>query len=282
MYLNQNKTTFLGRRIGLNEEQRKRARAKKMKSGVGHACSWFRRRGWIFCLLLAAVGMTLWHFRFYVQRFNPLEFRYLQIVEIDGNRMLTWEDIMQGAQVETGMPMSELNADSVKAALLQIPLIHSVDVEKRFPSFLKIHVQEATPVASVIEEGKATVYTERGLVLPMALTLALHLPIVAPESMDKIATVTEFLSTMRKCAPLLYGKVSQVAWDETDSAMEVFFSDAAYRTLFPASGWKEDQFMLYDSLRKGFSGDLRCAGEVDLRFDGFAYIRDFDKRCLNG
>ena len=160
--MNQNKTTFLGRRIGLNEEQRKRARAKKMKSGVGHACSWFRRRGWIFCLLLAAVGMTLWHFRFYVQRFNPLEFRYLQIVEIDGNRMLTWEDIMQGAQVETGMPMSELNADSVKASLLQIPLIHSVEVEKRFPSLLKIHVQEATPVASVIEEGKATVYTERG------------------------------------------------------------------------------------------------------------------------
>jgi cell division protein FtsQ len=266
----------------LNEEQRKRARAKKMKSGVGHACSWFRRRGWIFCLLLAAVGMTLWHFRFYVQRFNPLEFRYLQIVEIDGNRMLTWEDIMQGAQVETGMPMSELNADSVKASLLQIPLIHSVEVEKRFPSFLKIHVQEATPVASVIEEGKATVYTERGLVLPMALTLALHLPIVAPESMDKIATVTEFLSTMRKNAPLLYGKVSQVAWDDADSAMEVFFSDAAYRTLFPSSGWNESQFRLYDSLRKGFSGDLRCAGEVDLRFDGFAYIRDFDKRCLNG
>ena len=137
-------------------------------------------------------------------------------------------------------------------------------------------------MASVIEEGKATVYTERGLVLPMALTLALHLPIVAPESMDKIATVTEFLSTMRKNAPLLYGKVSQVAWDDADSAMEVFFSDAAYRTLFPSSGWNESQFRLYDSLRKGFSGDLRCAGEVDLRFDGFAYIRDFDKRCLNG
>lgn len=282
MYLNQNKTTFLGRRIGLNEEQRKRARAKKMKSGVGHACSWFKRRGWIFCLLLLALGFTLWHFRFYVQHFNPLEFRYLQYVEIDGNRMLTWEDIMQGAQVETGMPMSELNADSVKASLLQIPLIHSVEVEKRFPSFLKIHVQEATPVASVIEEGKATVYTERGLVLPMALTLALHLPIVAPESMDKIALVTEFLATMRKDAPQLYGKVSQVAWDEEDSAMEVFFSDAGYRTLFPASEWNDSQFRLYDSLRKGFSGDLHCAGEVDLRFDGFAYIRDFDKRCVNG
>lgn len=280
--MNQNKTTFLGRRIGLNEEQRKRARAKKMKSGVGHACSWFKRRGWIFCLLLLALGFTLWHFRFYVQHFNPLEFRYLQYVEIDGNRMLTWEDIMQGAQVETGMPMSELNADSVKASLLQIPLIHSVEVEKRFPSFLKIHVQEATPVASVIEEGKATVYTERGLVLPMALTLALHLPIVAPESMDKIALVTEFLATMRKDAPQLYGKVSQVAWDEEDSAMEVFFSDAGYRTLFPASEWNDSQFRLYDSLRKGFSGDLHCAGEVDLRFDGFAYIRDFDKRCVNG
>lgn len=282
MHLNQSKTTFLGRRIGLNEEQRKRARATKVKSGVHRVCSWFKRRGWFVCLLLVALGVTTWHYRFYVQRYNPLEFRHLQYVEIDGNRMLTWEDIMQGAQVETGMPMSELNADSVKASLLQIPLIHSVEVEKYFPSSLKIKVQEATPVASFIENGKATVYTERGLVLLMALTLALHLPIIDTESKDKIVNVTEFLAAMRDNAPILYSKVSQVAWDEEDKAMEVYFKDVAYRTLFPAAKWDGDLFKLYESVQKGFIGDLRCAGEVDLRFDGFAYARDFDKRCVNG
>lgn len=280
--MNQNKTTFLGRRIGLNEELRKRARVTKVKSGVGRVCSWFKRRGWIVCLLLAVAIAATWHYRFYVQRFNPMEFRYLQFVEIEGNRMLTWEDIMQGAQVETGMPMSELNADSVRAALLQIPFIHSVEVEKFFPSSLKIKVQEATPVASVIENGKATVYTERGLVMPMSLTLAMQLPIVAVESMDKIETITGFLAAMREQDPVLYGKVSQVDWDDVNKAIEVFFKDVAFRTLFPAANWDDGLFKLYESVQKGFSDDLRCAGEMDLRFDGFAYVRDFDKRCVNG
>lgn len=280
--MSQNKTTFLGRRIGLNEEQRKRARATKVKSGVGRVCTWFKRRGWFVCLLIAAAVATTWHYRFYVQRFNPIEFRYLKFIEIEGNRMLTWEDIMQGAQIETGMPMSELNADSVKGSLLQIPFIHSVEVEKFFPSSLTIKVQEATPVASVIENGKATVYTERGLVMPMSLTLAMQLPIVAVEDAEKIPTITGFLAKMRELDPVLYGKVSQVAWDETDGAIEVFFKDVAFRTLFPSAEWDSGLFKLYESVQKGFTEDLRCAGEVDLRFDGFAYVRDFDKRCVNG
>lgn len=282
MHLNQNKTTFLGRRIGLNEEQRKRARATKVKSGVGRVCSWFKRWGWFACLALAALAYAAWENRFYLQRFNPLEMRYLQLVEIEGNRMLTWEDIMQGAQVETGMPMSELNVDSVKASLLQISLIHSVEVETSFPSAMKIKVQEATPVASIIENGKATVYTERGLILPMALTLALHLPIISEESMDKVSEITEFLAKMRNCDPVLYGKVSQIAWNENEGAMEVFFKDAAYRALFPALVKNESLFELFKSVQKGFPSDLRCAGEIDMRFDGFAYVRDFDKRCVNG
>ena len=127
-------TTLFGRRIGTNERKRKQERARKVKHGFSCVWCWFKRRGWIFGVVLAVIAFLAIHNRFYLQRFNPLELRYLQYVEIEGNRMLSWEDVMQNAQVETGMRMSELNEDSVAAALTQLPLILSVSVVPAMPS----------------------------------------------------------------------------------------------------------------------------------------------------
>ena len=98
------KTTFWGRRIGYNEEKRKRERAQKMKRGVGGTFRWFKRRGWILCVVLLVAGGAAWNYRFYLQRFNPMELRHLQYIDIEGNRMLSWEDVVQNAQVEPGTP----------------------------------------------------------------------------------------------------------------------------------------------------------------------------------
>jgi len=273
---------MFGRRIGYNERKRKRKRARKVKVGVGGVIRWYKRKGWFFTLLLVIAAAALWHSRFYLQQINPLELRYLQYIEIEGNRMLSWEDVVQSAQVETGMLMSELDADSVKKSLLQIPLIHSAEVESKFPSSLYIKLQEASPIVSVLEDGKATAYSERGLSLPMSMMTALHLPILQKESIGKVKQVALFLYTMRKENKSLYDRVSQIGWSEEDSAFEVFFKDAGFRVMFPATNWDKDVFTLYDAIGKGFRKDLLCAGEVDMRFHGFAYIKNIDKRCSNG
>ena len=275
-------TNMFGRRIGYNERKRKRKRNRKVKLAIGSRVRWFKRKGWFFALLLVVAVGALWHSRFYLQQIKPLEFRHLQYIEIEGNRMLSWEDVVQSAQVETGMLMSELDADSVKKSLLQIPLIHSAEVESKFPSSLYIKLQEASPILSVLEDGKGTVYSERGLSLPMSMMTALHLPILENESIGKIKQVALFLSAMRKMNKNLYEKVSQVGWSEKDSAFEVFFKDAGFRVMFPESNWDNDLFTLYDALGMGFRKDLLCASEVDMRFHGFAYIKNFDKRCING
>jgi cell division protein FtsQ len=190
--------------------------------------------------------------------------------------------VVQSAQVETGMLMSELDADSVKKSLLQIPLIHSAEVESKFPSSLYIKIQEASPILSVLEDGKGTVYSERGLSLPMSMMTALHMPILENESVGKVKQVAQFLSTMRKMNKPLYERVSQVGWAEKDRAFEVFFKDVGFRVMFPESNWDKDLFTLYDAIGKGFRRDLLCASEVDMRFHGFAYIKNIDKRCING
>ena len=275
-------TNMFGRRIGYNERKRKRKRARMRRMRIANAVRWFKRKGWVLTLLLVLATVALWQSRFYLHQINPLELRHLQYIEIEGNRMLSWEDVVQGAQVETGMLMSELDADSVKKSLLQIPLIHSAEVESKFPSSLYIKLQEASPILSVLENGKGTVYSERGLSLPMSMMTALHLPILENESVGKVKQVAQFLFAMRKEDKPLYDRVSQVGWSEEDSGFEVFFKDAGFRVMFPESNWNKELFTLYDAIGKGFRKDLLCASEVDMRFHGFAYIKNFDKRCING
>lgn len=275
-------TTMFGRRIGYNERKRRRKRARMRRMRIAKAVRWYKRKGWVLTLLLVVATVALWQSRFYLHQINPLELRHLQYIEIEGNRMLSWEDVVQSAQVETGMLMSELDADSVKKSLLQIPLIHSAEVESKFPSSLYIKLQEASPILSVLDGGKGTVYSERGLSLPMSMMTALRLPILEKESEGKVKQVAQFLFTMRNEDKPLYDRVSQVGWSEKDRAFEVFFKDAGYRVMFPDSNWNRDLFALYDAIGKGFRKDLLCAGEVDMRFHGFAYIKNFDKRCING
>jgi len=276
------KTTLLGRRMGYNELKRKQERVRKVKDGVSSVWHWFKRRGWIFSIILVVLAVLAIHNRFYLQHFNPLELRHLQYVEIEGNRMLSWEDVMQGAQVETGMLMSELNADSVEASLMQLPMILSAKVEKKFPSSLYIKLHEASPVLTVLSEGRATIYSEKGYPLPYSVATAMRLPVMDMAAMEHVKAVTQFLVEMRKYDAELYNRVSQVTWSTEDECMKVYFRDVGFTALFRDLKSNKDQFTLYKSLENGFAKDLLCAGEVDMRYSGFAYVRNYDKRCVNG
>ena len=276
------KTTFLGRRIGTNERLRKQERVRKLKSGVSSVWHWFKRRGWIFTIILVVLAVLAIHNRFYLQHFNPLELRHLQYVEIEGNRMLSWEDVMQGAQVETGMLMSELSADSVEASLMQLPMILSAKVEKKFPSSLYIKLHETSPVLTVLSEGRATIYSEKGYPLPFSVATAMRLPVMDVTAMEHVKSVTQFLVEMRSYDAELYNRVSQVSWSSADDCMKVYFRDVGFTALFKDLKSNKDQFTLYKSLENGFAKDLLCAGEVDMRYSGFAYVRNYDKRCVNG
>lgn len=280
--MTENKTTFLGRRIGINEQMRKQARSQKIKSGVAKSLRWFVRRGLIVCIVIVVLAVVGWQQRYRLQRFNPLEFRNLQYVDIEGNRMLSWEDVVQNAQIETGMKMSAVNTDSVRQSLLRLPLIQDVSVEKSFPSTLTIKLQETTPVFSVFEGNSIVGYSEKGLPMSIARASAMRLPVLDSDCLDKVVQVANFLTAMRQLNNGLYEKVSQISWSQQDKAFEVFFKDAGYHVLFPAAGWSSEMFALYESLGKGFGNDLLCAGEVDMRFPGFAYVRKYEKRCVNG
>jgi cell division protein FtsQ len=110
----------------------------------------------------------------------------------------------------------------------------------------------------------------------------MRLPVMDAASMEHVKSITHFLVEMRNSDAELYERVSQVIWSAEDDCMKVYFRDVGFTTLFKGQESNKGQFTLYKSLENGFAKDLQCAGEVDMRFLGFAYVRNYDKRCING
>ncbi|HOG67894.1 MAG TPA: FtsQ-type POTRA domain-containing protein [Fibrobacteraceae bacterium] len=280
--MTRDRTIFSRRRLGYNEVLRKERRQEKLKKSVGGSFKWFGQKGWIAALVLVVLGVALWQGRYYLKDFNPTEWRSLKTIQINGNRMLTWEEIIQISRIEVGMPMSDVNIDSIKKQLLTLPLVHSAVVSTSFPSTLEIVLEEATPLMVSFDKNKWKVFSERAKVLPTAILSAYQLPVVDLMDEEEMKQIGTFLSAMKAKDEFLYRKVSQIGVNKKEYAIEVFFKDVEFKTLFPLSGWEEKQFDQYKQLIQGFTSDLKTASIVDMRFNGFAYIKPYEKRYSDG
>lgn len=276
------RTIFSKRRLGYNEVLRKERRQEKIKNGVGVSFKWFGRKGWVVFLIVMLLGVGFWQGRYYFKELNPKEWRSLKTIQISGNRMLTWEELIQASCVEIGMSMSNVNVDSVKKHLLALPLVYSAEVRTSFPSGLEISLQEATALMVGFEKNNWKVYSERGMILPTAISSAYQLPVVDFTEMEDLQKIGLFLSTMKLKNEFLYRKVSQVSIDTKERAIEVFFKDVEFKTLFSLENWDEKQFDQYRQLVRGLSPSLKGAVIVDMRFNGFAYIKPYEKRYGDG
>jgi cell division septal protein FtsQ len=73
-------------------------------------------------------------------------------IEVDGNRILSKQKIVESAMIPQGKSSVGLSVDAIKNNLLQEPYIRDAKVTKIFPSRLKIEIVERKPIA-IIEDG---------------------------------------------------------------------------------------------------------------------------------
>ncbi len=259
-------------RRGYNANKHRMARKEKGKKALFSAARWFGRKGWKLLLVLAVLGVAVWQGWFWVSKLNPVELRTLRTVDVSGNRMLTWEEILQTAGLETGMPMSEIDADSVRERLLSLPLVQDARVDVGLFWNVSVHVEETVPVMEVLENGHWKAYSGRGQKFPVASSSILDLPVASVVKNREIKKIAAFLQTMRKEDEALYRSVSQVALDEKLHAMVVCFRDVKFKVLFPLDRPADKSFGHYRLLVKGLPQEMKTAKSLDLRFDGFAYV----------
>lgn len=280
--MTKDRTTFSGRRLGYNEVRQKELRNESRKKIVCSCSHWFGRMGWKLLVALVVVGVIIWQGWFFVRQFDPTQIRTLKKIEISGNRMLTWEEIIQTAQLEVGSPMSQIHVDSIQSRLLKLPLVRSVEVEESFPWSVQIQVQESSPLMVSLEKDGWKVYSERAMVLPMATSGAYQLPVATALSPMELQKIAKFLFAMKTFDEPLYRNVSQVAINQGQNGIEVFFRNVEYKTLFPIEVPTADLFVHYQLLVQGLPQELANIEILDMRFIGFAYTIPLAERHDNG
>lgn len=260
-------------RRGYNATMQSLERRKKIRRGFGNAGRWLGRKGWKIFLAVVILAVAVWQGWFWIRQFSPSELRTLKTIDISGNRMLTWEEILQTAGLETGMPMSEIDADSVRKKLLSLPLIADAKIDVGFFWKVGISVRETTPILLSLENGNWKAFSERGMPLPITVMSAWNLPVATANRPQEIRQIAGFLQKMRSADARLYGDVSQVRLDEKAHAFEVFFSSVRFKVLFPLDSVSEKTFSNYRRLLEG--GELReqmvNVKLLDMRFEGFSY-----------
>ena len=114
-------------------------------------------------------------------------------VIIEGNTLMSDEDIMKTSGIKIGDNMFEQTGRKVKAALTEKKYIADVKVSRELPNIYKIKITERTPVIAVSYDGKYVILDEEGYAVDEADT-TMHATLVTGLKINKyeLGAVPEF------------------------------------------------------------------------------------------
>jgi hypothetical protein len=145
-----------------------------------------------------------------------------------------------------------------------VPGLRSATVSRRWPGTLRVTVEEAPPVAVIIDEGRVAVIDDRAELLPYPPgRVAASLPLATRDS-----ATAALLGRLRRADPLWYATFDEavVEGEEVrlvaDRRVIMLRSDAdetLLRRLAAVRGWLDDQAIAWRDL------DLRFRGRVFVR-----------------
>ena len=100
-------------------------------------------------------------------------------IEITGNNIICYEDIMSRTQLEAGQNMLAFSANTVRTQINQLPFVQTVDVVREFPDKVIITVAERTPISSIRVAHSATylLIDDTGMVLESGSAPTPDLPV---------------------------------------------------------------------------------------------------------
>lgn len=105
-------------------------------------------------------------------------------VIIEGNTLMSDEDIMKTSGIKIGDNMFEQTGRKVKAALTENKYIADVKVSRELPNIYKIKITERTPVIAVSYNGKYVILDEEGYAVDEADT-TMHATLVTGLKINK-------------------------------------------------------------------------------------------------
>ena len=216
------------------------------------------------------VGGVSWAAVFAYKKVENNNFFVLKTVNIEGNRLLNWEQLISLVGVEVGTPMRDLPLDSISHRLEALPLVSVVQINKKWPFTLQIKLQEVQPLFNLLEDNKITILSNKATVMPTDVHLAASLPYVEAVDSIGLAEAVKFLNAVAKDDEYLYQNISQVIVHKGPLYFEVFMRDSQHKIKFSPKNINKQVFAQYRLLVKGLGKKVQEAKVLDMRFQGMA------------
>lgn len=278
-------------RRGVNSQKTEnglRERARARRKGMF-------RRAWealrilsLAAIVLCGVGAAGWAG---YRAFQNNGFLDLRRVDVIGNSLVAKAEILEKAGLELGIKLPSVPVKNVEAALKDIPGLGEVEVRRIFPSRIEIRVREKEPVAMGFAKGWHGLAPDGSRIAGLDWA-ASDLPVVDGfSSLDSAArsALGEFLDGAKRSQPALFQNFSQLAMRGKDE-VEIILRDGRLKVLLelPVKGPDGRQpgkstnsgtnkslnsLEFLQALIRQQGGSLQPGKTVDLRVEGFAYVR---------
>lgn len=104
----------------------------------------------------------------------------LKNIEFSGNVHIADQDLENLMGVARGINLWQVDTRDLARRLATHPLVARVDVSRRWPDALSVHIEERTPAAIVVQEGKFLLVDVGGVVMEITSQIAnLELPLLS-------------------------------------------------------------------------------------------------------
>jgi cell division protein FtsQ len=156
-----------------------------------------------------------------------MDFFRVRHVEVVGARYVDPRDVIERLRLDTTASVWDLDS-RWKARVAGHPLVREVELDRRLPGTLVVRLVEHVPVALVPTPTGFRVYDERGASLPIDPAAAdVDAPILARADSGML----RFLGGLRRRAPVLYARLSEVRREGGGSELLVVLDSLPVRAL---------------------------------------------------
>lgn len=129
---------------------------------------------------------------------------------VEGNALVTADDVLAAAAVPTGMPLMLVDTEPIEARVLELPEVRSVSVERDFPDAVRVVVEERDVVYQLQDAGSYSWVDADGIVFRTNQTADPSLP-AARVSAERDERILSDIATVVHALPsAVAGTVSRI------------------------------------------------------------------------
>ncbi len=208
-------------------------RSKNKKKKTISAKKSLKVFGYLFFSVAVIIGLTKGLQYWY----SNSDIFYVSGIEVNGATILTIDEIEALIDISPEQRINDIEVEPLKLKILENPFIETVSIGRKYPSTIKIDLEEREPVAFIAFD-KVYHIDEKGVILPKSVKTSGYpdYPVITGinpgqvkigEAADnsEILKILDFLKTLKSDLPGMVNKISELHYN-TDGGISVFLSNS--------------------------------------------------------